>query len=145
MPPRYSYWTIIAGGLPTAFRTADRDELLPTFRRIKDKHPDAEMKYFTRGRLWSSPEEARLALTARRTASGGARAGSGPRGREWRPGGDHRDPRQRFKEAKKKSNQKHRQRRFEARRRREESDQEAPGEKPHGDPLRRRIKPPRRS
>ena len=39
MPPRYAYWTIIAGGLPTAFRAADREELLPTFQRIKEKHP----------------------------------------------------------------------------------------------------------
>ena len=69
MPPRYAYWTIIAGGLPTAFRTAERDELLPTFRRIKEKHPDAELKYFARGKLWASPEEARLAAEARRTAS----------------------------------------------------------------------------
>ena len=44
MPPRYAYWTIIAGDLPTAFRAADRDELLPTFQRIKEKHPDAQMK-----------------------------------------------------------------------------------------------------
>ena len=48
MPPRYAYWTIIAGGLPTAFRAAVREELLPTFRRIKEKHPDAQMKYFGR-------------------------------------------------------------------------------------------------
>ena len=27
MPPRYAYWTIIAGGLPTAFRAAEREEL----------------------------------------------------------------------------------------------------------------------
>ena len=67
MPPRYAYWTIIAGGLPTAFRTAERDELLPTFRRIKEKHPDAELKYFARGKLWGSPEEARRAAEARRT------------------------------------------------------------------------------
>ena len=32
MPPRYAYWTIIAGGLPTAFRAAEREELLPTPR-----------------------------------------------------------------------------------------------------------------
>ena len=59
MPPRFAYWTILAGGLPTAFRAALREELLPTFRRIQEKHPDAEMKYFARGRLWASPEEAR--------------------------------------------------------------------------------------
>ena len=62
MPPRYSYWTIIAGGLPTAFRAADREELLPTFHRLKEKHPDAEMRWFARGRLWVSPEEARETL-----------------------------------------------------------------------------------
>ena len=57
MPPRYSYWTILAGGLPTAFRAAEREDLLPTFNRIREKHPDAEMKWFARGRLWASPEE----------------------------------------------------------------------------------------
>ena len=59
MPPRYAYWTIIAGGLPTAFRAADRDELMPTFQRIKEKHPDAQMKWFARGKLWESQEAAR--------------------------------------------------------------------------------------
>ncbi|MBI4887431.1 MAG: hypothetical protein HY824_10075, partial [Acidobacteria bacterium] len=101
MPPRFVYWTIIAGGLPTAFRTAERDELLPTFRRIQGKHPDAELKYFARGRLWNSPDEARLALEARRAAGAkrNARAGADSRGRDWRPGGDHRDARQPFKDA----------------------------------------------
>src|SRR5438477_151006 len=47
-----------AGGLPTAFRAAEREDLLPTFQRIKQKHPDAEMKWFARGKLWQSPEEA---------------------------------------------------------------------------------------
>src|ERR1044072_2056950 len=61
MPPRYAYWTIIAGGLPTAFRAADRDELMPTFQRIKEKHPDAVMKWFARGKLWESQEAARAA------------------------------------------------------------------------------------
>ena len=50
MPPRYAYWTIIAGGLPTAFRASEREELLPTFQRIKEKHHDAEMKWFARGK-----------------------------------------------------------------------------------------------
>ena len=60
MPPRYAYWTIIAGGLPTAFRAAEREELLPTFQRIREKHPDAQMKWFARGKLWESPEAARV-------------------------------------------------------------------------------------
>ena len=59
MPPRFVYWTIIAGGLPTAFRATEREELLPTFKRLQEKHPDAVMKYFARGRLWESAEEAK--------------------------------------------------------------------------------------
>ena len=62
MPPRFAYWTILAGGLPTAFRSVDRDELMPTFQRLREKHPDAEMKWFSRGKLWASPEEARRAV-----------------------------------------------------------------------------------
>jgi hypothetical protein len=113
MPPRYAYWTIIAGGLPTAFRAADRDELMPTFQRIKEKHPDAEMKWFARGKLWASQDAARAA-----DKRGGDRRGQpaadrrrGPSGapkemrsRAWRPGGDHRDPRQKFMDAKKQRN-----------------------------------------
>src|SRR4029077_10731986 len=60
MPPRYAYWTIIAGGLPTAFRAAEREELLPTFQRIREKHPDAQMKWFARGKLWESQEASRV-------------------------------------------------------------------------------------
>lgn len=88
MPPRYSYWTILAGGLPTAFRATEREDLLPTFNRIRDKHPDAEMKWFARGRLWDSPEAAQADLERARVR----------RDRDWRPGGDHRDPRK-FKDA----------------------------------------------
>jgi hypothetical protein len=118
MPPRFAYWTIIAGGLPTAFRAAERDELLPTFRRIQEKHPDAVMKYFARGKLWSSPEEARAAAEMRRAArtrDEGRRAQATGRGRDWRPGGDHHDPRQKFKDAKKARNLSRRRQRFERR------------------------------
>lgn len=117
MPPRYAYWTIIAGGLPTAFRTTEREELLPTFRRIKQKHPDAEMKYFARGRLWNSPDEARAEAEARRAATARRHStrGAPSRGRDWRPGGEHQDPRQKFKDAKKLRNQDRRQERFERR------------------------------
>src|SRR4051812_19172104 len=113
MPPRYAYWTIIAGGLPTAFRAADRDELMPTFQRIKEKHPDAEMKWFARGKLWESQDAARAAdrrgggsprggRTERSFVSSEPRRPQGERRpREWRPGGEHRDPRQKFVDAKK--------------------------------------------
>ena len=111
MPPRYAYWTILAGGLPTAFRAAERDELLPTFRRIQEKHPDAEMKYFARGRLWES-REAGQAFHDQRGAQAAGRPRGQRRGRDWRPGGEHRDPRQKFKDAKRDRNRDQRQERF---------------------------------
>ena len=110
MPPRFAYWTILAGGLPTAFRATDRDELMPTFQRLREKHPDAELKWFAQGKLWSSPEAARAARTDRPQT--GAREGGDSRGRDWRPGGTHRDPRQKFADAKKARNSARRQQRF---------------------------------
>src|SRR5215471_5569925 len=92
MPPRFMYWTIIFGGQPTSFRSATRDELLPTFKQIQSKHPDAQLRYFARGKLWYSDEEARAALIRERFEKSRER-----RGRDWRPGGTHADPRDRFK------------------------------------------------
>ena len=172
MPPRYAYWTILAGGLPTAFRAAERDDLLPTFQRIREKHPDAEMKWFARGQLWASPDEAQQARgqgaergrydERRSRPEGGPAASREPRGRDWRPGGEHRDPRQKYKDAKKTKNLDRRNERF-ARKHRDEGapprgdfkrdDQDVrragpsgppkgdwrdrpPREKPHGDKLR---------
>jgi hypothetical protein len=131
MPPRFAYWTIIAGGLPTAFRAAEREDLQPTFQRIKEKHPDAEMKWFARGKLWDSKEDAERerdawkARVADRERGGGrdrrppdSSGPSGPprvdkpRGRDWRPGGEHKDPRQKYKDAKKARNLDRRQERF---------------------------------
>lgn len=146
MPPRFAYWTILAGGLPTAFRAAERDELLPTFKRIQEKHPDAEMKYFARGKLWASPDEARQDAMKRRMT----RSSMPRRGTDWRPGGEHRDPRQKFRDAKKARNVRWRKERFERRRKGKPFDaaptEPPPLEKPHGDPLRRQVKPrgPRR-
>lgn len=114
MPPRYSYWTIIADGLPTAFRAAEKDELLPTFGRIKHTHPDAEMKWFARGRLWDSPESARSEAAARRQADAKR---TNKMGRGWRPGGNHRDPRQKYRDAKTARNAAHRKKKFERRQR----------------------------
>jgi hypothetical protein len=144
MPPRYSYWTIIAGGLPTAFRAADREDILPTFARLKEKHPDAELRWFARGKLWDSPAAAREDTEARRRPPAGPDRRGGPspdrrggpssgrrssrgaeapgppserRGRDWRPGGAHKDPRQKFKDAKKDRNQRWRTEKFERKRR----------------------------
>jgi hypothetical protein len=88
MPPRFAYWTIILEGKPTAFRAQQKEELLPTFRQLQAKHPETVMKWFARGKLWSSPEEAHAA---------GRRSGTERRTPDWRPGGEHRDPRERFK------------------------------------------------
>ena len=120
MPPRHAYWTILAGGLPTAFRAAEKDELLPTFHRIKAKQPDAEMKWFARGKLWASPDEAQRHGRDMTRASSGARAHEA-RGKDWRPGGQHRDPREQFKDAKKQRNQDWRKRRWELKHRDEAS------------------------
>ncbi len=68
------------------------------------------MRWFARGKLWSSPEEARAENVRRAEA-----ADTAARDRSWRPGGSHRDPRQPYKDAKKKQNQDRRQRRFEYR------------------------------
>jgi len=129
MPPRFAYWTILVGGLPTAFRSAERDELMPTFKRLQEKQPDAEMRWFARGKLWSSPEEA-SADTRGRSAD----ADRAARGRNWRPGGTHQDPRQPYKDAKKRGNQERRQQRFD---RKQDKDQvtrpNAQGSMPKGD------------
>ena len=131
MPPRYTFWTIILDGQPTAFRAADRETLLPTLKQLQSKNPGAVLKWFARGKVWDSPEEAgsppRTSTRSPRDrdrhpgsgtgvppAKGGAPhaprgghgeagkpAGDGPppdrRGKDWRPGGEHKDPREKFK------------------------------------------------
>ena len=119
MPPRFSYWTILAGGLPTSFRAAERDDLLPTLRRLQERHPDAVMRWFQRGKLWASPEEAESAF----------QKPAEPRGRDWRPGGVHRDPREPFKKQKRERNQARRQQRFDRKQGRPE--QESPERERH--------------
>jgi hypothetical protein len=59
MPPRFAYWTIILDGTPTSFRTRERDEILPLFNQLKKKNPGALLKWFSGGKLWDSPEQAR--------------------------------------------------------------------------------------
>ena len=66
MPPRFAYWTIIVDNQPTAFRAKEADELLPTFNRLKEKHPSAVMMWFQGGRLWRSRLEAQEAAVAAR-------------------------------------------------------------------------------
>ena len=94
MPPRFAYWTILVDDQPTAFRAKEADELLPTFNRLKEKHPSAVMMWFQGGRLWRSQLEAHeAAVAARREEARKKRAAEEPpRDRKWRPGGTHRDP-----------------------------------------------------
>jgi len=91
MPPRYAYWTILIDDQPTAFRAREKADLLPTFHQLQRTNPNIVFKWFARGRLWASPEEAREAQRRPRPRLE-------PRGREWRPGGEHKDPRARFKQ-----------------------------------------------
>ena len=65
-------------------------ELLPTLTQLKRTNQDVAMKWFARGKLWESPEAERAA--ERRPAFTGEK-----RGADWRPGGAHKDPRDRFK------------------------------------------------
>jgi hypothetical protein len=107
MPPRHAYWTILVDNLPTAFRAADREDLRPTFERLRRKHPSATMMWFARGRLWASPEAARA-----------SRAPEERRGPGWRPGGRHRDPREEFRKERQERNAARRRERFEQRQQR---------------------------
>jgi hypothetical protein len=93
MPPRFAFWTIILDGQPTAFRARERETLLPTLKQLQSRNPDAVMKWFARGRLWESPAEARR----QPPISHHGRRATERRGPEWRPGGQHVDPRFRSK------------------------------------------------
>jgi len=93
MPPRFTYWTILIDGQATAFRAHTREDLLPTLVQLQRTNPGAEMKWFARGRIWDSPEAAAEALGKQRTRP---RESRGP---GWRPGGAHKDPRERFKKS----------------------------------------------
>lgn len=174
MPPRYAYWTILVDEQPTAFRAALQDDLMPTFKRLRERNPSARLVWFQNGKVWNSRLDAQEAMRARgeRGRAGDARQrpgadraqprtklewqpkGTSPtrpkldwrprdpqglkaprpqalktskprapkasqpqalkastpqtpkpsnerRNRNWRPGGEHRDPRQKYKDAKK--------------------------------------------
>ena len=97
MPPRHHYWTIILEGKPTAFRAHTQEELIPTLRQLQSRHADAVMKWFARGRLWESQQQERDDFQRRKRGSQRPdRRSIERRGRDWRPGGEHKDPRARF-------------------------------------------------
>jgi hypothetical protein len=149
MPPRHAYWTILVDNQPTAFRAHDPEELLATLNRLKEKHPSAVMKWFERGQLFESRDQARdqgLGQGERRwEGKRPSDEGDKPRDRDWRPGGEHRDPRQKYKDAKKAKWQRFKQK---VRSRWEDRRDAPPDPKtfspPHGDPLRKPIDDDRR-
>ena len=65
MPPRYAYWTILVDNQATAFRAGAKEDLLPTFNRLKEKNPSAVMMWFQNGKLWPSRVDAQEAMLAR--------------------------------------------------------------------------------
>jgi hypothetical protein len=145
MPPRHAYWTILIDDQPTAFRAHDPEELVPTLNRLREKNPTAVMKWFERGQLFDSRDAARQAGMGQ-----GERRWEGPRpeprhrtwqaeprDKNWRPGGDHRDPRQPYKDAKKAKWTRFKEK---IRERHEQRLARDPQEfsPPHGDPLRDR-------
>jgi hypothetical protein len=97
MPPRYAYWTILIDDRPTAFRAHDQADLLPTLHQLRRTNQNVVLKWFARGRVWNSREEEQAARQKPRDArrAHGAPAGE-KRDAGWRPGGSHRDPRERF-------------------------------------------------
>src|SRR2546422_5203681 len=102
MPPRHAYWTILIDDKPTAFRAREREELLPTFHQLQRKNTNVAMQWFARGRLWESQEREHEDFQRRKRTGGApagrsASAGGEKRGADWRPGGQHKDPRDRFK------------------------------------------------
>src|SRR4051812_22196971 len=103
MPPRYAYWTILIDDKPTAFRAREREELLPTFHQLQRKNTNVAVKWFARDRLWASQQEERDDFQRRKRAAAAPfdRAAAPPSGEkrsgDWRPGGAHKDPRDRFK------------------------------------------------
>jgi hypothetical protein len=96
VPPRYAYWTILIDDKPTAFRAREKDELVPTLHQLRRTNPNAQMKWFARGKLWDTREQEQAARQWRK-ASDAERPRAEKKGRDWRPGGEHKDPRDRFK------------------------------------------------
>ena len=90
MPPRYVYWTILIDNKPTAFRAREKEDLLPTLAQLRRTNAEVVLKWFARGRIWDSPEAEQEAQ--KRPPVTGEK-----RGQDWRPGGMHKDPRDRFK------------------------------------------------
>jgi len=105
---KHKYWVIMAGNTPTAFRARTRDVLLPTLVQLQRAQPNTTLQWFERNRLWPSPIDAREAMHAKRQMRP-------TRGRDWRPGGEHKDPRARFKVSRDQKRARFKRRRFDPR------------------------------
>jgi hypothetical protein len=84
---RTRFWTILLGSEPTAFRAREQAALVPTLKQLQRRHPEAVLRWFERGRLFASPEEAREVFRREQAET---------RPKDWRPGGQHRDPKARY-------------------------------------------------
>ena len=89
---------------PTAFRAREREELQPTFVQLQRKNANVVMRWFARGKLWASREAERDDFQMQKHAASAPserrvdrREEPARRGSDWRPGGAHKDPRDRFK------------------------------------------------
>jgi len=94
-------WVILVGNVPTSFRAKEREDLVPTFKQLQRTQPEVTLRWFERGRVWENPDAARAASLLAAEAAKVRRprrdpALGPPRGKEWRPGGEHKDPRARF-------------------------------------------------
>lgn len=103
-------WIILMGKVPTSFRAKTREELLPTFKQLQRTQPEVALRWFERGKIWESPDAALADILLARTearekrereAAGGRSRSRGSdyeprRGKDWRPGGNHKDPKARF-------------------------------------------------
>src|SRR5262245_46136765 len=87
MPPRFAYWTILVDDRPTAFRAAEKEELLPTVRQLQRTNKNVALKWHARGRLWESREAAVASLEKIRDGHGQKRRPDRPPGSPTRPRG----------------------------------------------------------
>lgn len=90
MPPPTRFWVVLIGKTATSFHAKEREDLLPTLRQLQRTQEGVSLRWFERGRVWESPEAAAGAAKLAETEAREKRT------KEWRPGGEHRDPKARF-------------------------------------------------
>ena len=83
------YWVIVSGDVPTSFRSSDKAMLETTLHQLQRTQPDAEIKWFDGTRFFGSRDEALAAGLGKDEVRR-------ERKQDWRPGGDHKDPRAKY-------------------------------------------------